>query len=144
MERWIYLGIGIIALAIVAGGLTQSSLAWGGRGPAPDVSLVHPTARATLPATTSPVPSIMPPVSASLSPSATPAPTPAATPNGPTATTVSFVRLRAGASTSSGVLAELQGGTVLQLGTYQDSQWQQVSYNGLNGYVFRSYLQYNR
>ena len=59
-----------------------------------------------------------------------------------TATTKSFVRFRAGRSTSSAVLAELQGGTVVTLGDYVDSKWQQASYNGQTGYIAKVYLQY--
>lgn len=59
-----------------------------------------------------------------------------------TATTKSFVRFRAGRSTSSAVLAELQGGTVVTLGDYADSKWQQATYNGQTGYIAKVYLQY--
>lgn len=69
---------------------------------------------------------------------AAPAPEPAA----PTATTKSFVRFRAGRSTSSAVLAELQAGTVVTLGSYVDSKWQQATYNGQTGYIAKTYLQY--
>ena len=69
---------------------------------------------------------------------AAPAPEPAA----PTATTKSFVRFRAGRSTSSAVLAELQAGTVVTLGSYVDSKWQQATYNGQTGYIAKAYLQY--
>lgn len=69
---------------------------------------------------------------------ATPAPEPAA----PTATTKSFVRFRAARSTSSTVLAELQAGTVVTLGSYVDSKWQQATYNGQTGYIAKAYLQY--
>ena len=72
-----------------------------------------------------------------------PVPTPVAeTPAVRTATTKSFVRFRAGRSTSSAVLAELDGGTVVTLGDYVDSKWQQVTYNGQTGYVAKVYLQY--
>jgi len=74
----------------------------------------------------------------------TPAPTPAPAPAPVvrTATTRSFVRFRAGRSTSSAVLAELDGGTVVTLGDYVDAKWQQVTYNGQTGYVAKVYLQY--
>lgn len=59
-----------------------------------------------------------------------------------TATTKSFVRFRAARSTSSAVLAELQGGTVVTLEDYVDSKWQQATYNGQTGYIAKVYLQY--
>jgi hypothetical protein len=72
----------------------------------------------------------------------TPTPTPSATPAGSKAVTNSFVHLRADKSTSSSILANLNGGTVLQLLPDSDSQWQEVSYNGITGYVFKTYLNY--
>lgn len=71
-------------------------------------------------------------------PAAVPVPEPVA----PTATTKSFVRFRAGRSTSSAVLAELQAGTVVTLGSYSDVKWQQATYNGQTGYIAKVYLQY--
>jgi len=72
-----------------------------------------------------------------------PAPAPVVeAPAARTATTKSFVRFRAGRSTSSAVLAELDGGTVVTLGDYVDTKWQQVTYNGQTGYVAKVYLSY--
>jgi uncharacterized protein YgiM (DUF1202 family) len=67
---------------------------------------------------------------------------PAPAPVARTATTKSFVRFRAARSTSSAVLAELQGGTVVTLGDYADTKWQQATYNGQTGYIAKVYLQY--
>jgi len=50
--------------------------------------------------------------------------------------------MRSGASTTTPIVADLNGGSVVTLGSYSDSQWQQVTYNGLNGYIFKSYLAY--
>lgn len=75
---------------------------------------------------------------------ATPAPavTTPVVPAAKTATTKSFVRFRAGRSTSTAVLAELDGGTVVTLGSYSDSLWQQATYNGQTGYIYKRYLNY--
>lgn len=70
------------------------------------------------------------------------APEPTPEPVARTATTKSFVRFRAERSTSSAVLAELQGGTVVTLGDYVDTKWQQAAYNGQTGYIAKVYLQY--
>ena len=70
-----------------------------------------------------------------------PAPAPVA-PAELTATTKSFVRLREGPSTSTDILAELQGGTTVTLLEVENSLWQQVRYGNLIGYIYKSYLQY--
>lgn len=74
-------------------------------------------------------------------PEPAPVPTPAPAPDR-TAVTNSFVRLRAGKSTSTNVLAELQGGTKVILLDDSDQLWQQVKYNDLTGYIYKSYLTY--
>jgi hypothetical protein len=50
--------------------------------------------------------------------------------------------LRAGMSTSTAILTDLNGGTVVQLLSDSDAQWQQVRYNGQTGYIFKTYLIY--
>jgi uncharacterized protein YgiM (DUF1202 family) len=135
VERAIYTIVGILSLTLVAGGLTEVSMAFGQSHLAGDY-WVRPAVTVT------PSPSVSPSPSPTLSPTpvVTPAPTPA--PAAATATTVSFVRLRAGASTATAVVAELQGGTVVTLGAYSDSQWQEAYVNGAHGYIFKSYLRY--
>ena len=68
-------------------------------------------------------------------------PTPAA-PAIPTATTNSFVHLRAAKSVSSAILTDLNAGTTVQLGSDADATWQGVTYQGKSGYIYRAYLQY--
>lgn len=59
-----------------------------------------------------------------------------------TATTVSFVNMRAGKSTSTPIVAELDGGTIVQLRDDADPTWQGVTYNGKVGYIYKEYLHY--
>lgn len=119
---------GVLLILVVAGLLT-----YGARLAVTEVTKPKPPATKTVvvvkeePKVEAPAPVV-----------ATPAPEPAA----PTATTKSFVRFRAGRSTSSAVLAELQAGTVVTLGSYVDSKWQQATYNGQTGYIAKVYLQY--
>ncbi len=51
----------------------------------------------------------------------------------------SYVRLRAGASTSSQILFTLQKGAEMTV-TGTDGDWYAVSYNGTKGYVYKQYL----
>lgn len=81
------------------------------------------------------------------SPAATakPAPAPAVATPAPvakTATTSSFVHLRATKSTSSAIITDLNAGTVVQLRDDADATWQGVTYQGKSGYIYRAYLQY--
>ena len=69
----------------------------------------------------------------------TPSPTPVLT---LTATTKAIVRLREQPTTASAVLADVQSGAVVKLGSYSDDLWQEVTYNGVHGYIYRSYLAY--
>ncbi len=119
---------GILLLAVIASGLTEFTLVYA-KHAAPEVAV-------------SPSPSPSPSPSATPTPTATPTATPVATPAVATVVTNGFVHMRAGASTSTPIVTDLQAGTTLIRGTYSDSQWQQVSYNGLNGYVFKAYLTY--
>jgi hypothetical protein len=131
---------GVLVLALLAGGLTEATLALGPRGDLANDNLLRGLRNTPAPVAATVTPSATPtptPVA-----TATPTPTPAATPAGPTVTTVSFVRMRAGKSTSTSVLAELNGGTVLQELPDSDAQWQQVKYGTLTGYVFKAYLSY--
>lgn len=76
----------------------------------------------------------------SATPSATPSPT--ATPGLPTATTNGFVHLRAGTSTATTDLADLQAGTTVELTGAAIGLWQPVRYNGINGFIYTPYLAY--
>lgn len=126
---------GVLVLAFVAGGLTEATLAFGHRGGITDDTSLRPQLKPRTPLPT-PRPTVAP------TPAATPVPTPSPTPAGHTATTNSFVHMRVSNSTSSNILANLNGGTVVQLLPYSDSSWQEVQYQGLTGYVYKSYLRY--
>jgi uncharacterized protein YgiM (DUF1202 family) len=89
-------------------------------------------------ATTTPAPVMTPPAAAP-APVATPAP---AAPAVKTTTTVSFVHMRQGKSTSTPILFDLDAGTTVILRDDSDSIWQGVTYQGKNGYIYKSYLQY--
>ena len=144
MQRAGFVFIGILMLSLIATGLSEATLMLGHRGALSDehVARVMKTPLATV----RPVPSLAPTpsVTASMTATAVPTPTaaPQAVPSGPTATTVSFVHMRAGASTATAIVTDLNAGTVVSLGKYVDSQWQQVSYGSFEGYVYRAYLRY--
>ena len=127
---------GILVLALMAGGLTEATLAIGRAGGISDDTLLRPAAAHTA----SPTPTATPKATPTPVPSV--APTPSPTPSGPVATTNSFVHMREGKSTGTTILTDLDGGTVVQILPDSDTQWQQVRYNGLTGYVFKSYLVY--
>lgn len=84
--------------------------------------------------------------SPSTTPSATPTPTPLATPTPTpalsTAVTNGFVHLRAGSTTASTDLADLQAGTRVQLTGPVQGLWQPVSYQGESGFIYVTYLNY--
>ena len=111
-------------------------MALGGRGSLANDILMRPQTSAT------PSPVVSPKPTPTQTPTPTPAPTPVPTAMVPTATTNSFVHMRAGKSTSTAIITDLNGGTVVQLLTDSDTQWQQVRYNGFTGYVFKQYLTY--
>ena len=136
MQRGVFIGVGVLAITLVAGGLTEATLARGDRAGLSDGSVAVASPKVT------PKPSTTPQASAAPSPTPAPAVTPVLPSGAPTATTNSFVHLRAAASINSAIVTDLNGGTVVTLGDYEDSQWQQVSVNGLNGYIYRSYLAY--
>lgn len=70
-----------------------------------------------------------------------PAPAPAAAPAVKTGITVSYVNVRAGKSTSTAIVANLEAGTVVELRDGSNSTWQAVTYQGKPGYIFKEYLQ---
>jgi uncharacterized protein YgiM (DUF1202 family) len=126
--------MGVLVLALLAGGMTEATLAIGHRGSINDDTKERPAHSSA--ATSSP--KATPKPSMPVTPAVTATPTPAATPTpGPTVTTNSFVHMRADKSTSSQIIANLDGGTVLQELPDSDSQWQQVMYNGTKGYVYK-------
>ena len=136
---------GVMVLALLAGGLTEATMALGHNGSLSNDALLRPyrspvaTPKPTVVATATPFVAPTPTPLATPVPTASPAPT--ATPSA-TATTNSFVHMRAGKSTSTAILTDLNGGAVVQLLPDQDAQWQQVRYNGLTGYIFKTYLVY--
>lgn len=124
-------------LAVVAAGLAEATLAFGQVGRiSDDAGVRHAVVTLTPKLTATPVPTPAPTVTPTV------APTPVPTAVAPHAVTNSFVHLRQSNSTSSAILMDLNGGTIVTLLPYSDSQWQQVQYNGLTGYIFRSYLMY--
>ncbi len=136
MERGLLIALAIFTLTLAAAGLTEVTLALGTTHNTADDHKLIPAAIATPTPTPTPTPSP--------APTATPTPVPATPTPAParTAVTNGFVHMRAGASTNTAIVTDLQAGTVITLGAYNDSQWQQVSYNGYNGYVFKTYLNY--
>ena len=131
MQRTVFRFIGVAVITLAAAGLTEATLAYGDRNVVSD----GPRSVAASP---SPKPTPTP----MITPTASPTVSPASIPSPPTAVTNSFVHLRSGASTNTPIIANLDGGTVVTLGTYVDSQWQAVTVNGQSGYVYRSYLTY--
>ncbi len=135
MGRRAAIFFGVLLLAIVAGVLTEATLAIGHRGGIADDKALRPS---STPAARTPTP--IPSASPTPTISVTPAPTP--TPSAPTAVTNSFVHMRSAKSTSSNIIMDLNGGTTVELLSDVDLQWQQVRYNGQIGYVFKTYLTY--
>ena len=140
MGRVIVTFSGVLVLALLAGGLTEGTMALGHRGSLADDVLLRPHKSAK--ASPTPKPTVAPTPKPTPGAVSTPVPTPVPTPATATATTNSFVHLRAGKSTSTAILTDLNGGTVVQLLSDSDAQWQQVRYNGLTGYIFKTYLTY--
>ncbi|QQR53018.1 SH3 domain-containing protein [bacterium] len=159
MNRWVAMASGGIGLALAAAVLAETTFALGteselGRhwrssekqlkighwqiGWKNGITLVTEpsvTPSATPAPTLAPTPTIALTVTPVKTPSVTPRPV-------KTARTNAFVHVRAGASTSTAVLLDLNGGTVVELLDYQDTSWQQVRYGSVTGYIFRSYLTY--
>ena len=143
MERFAATFGSLVILAVLAGGLTEATMALGGRGSLANDILLRPLNLGGTPSpTATPKPTASP--TPSPTPTATPAPTPVPTVAVPTATTNSYpiVHMRAGKSASTAVITDLNGGTLVQLLSDSDAQWQQVRYNGLVGYIFKQYLTY--
>jgi len=134
------------AVLILAAGATLSTVV-DGRALASVVGGGSQTASVNVTPTPSNTPeptainSATPVVSPSPSPSvaASPSPSPSTAPQ---ATTNGVVHLRVGPSVNTGIMTDVPSGTVVKLGAYSDSSWQQVVFNGLNGYIFKSYLNY--
>ena len=143
MGRVVATTAGVLVLALLAAGLTETTLAVGSRGRLSDDSAVKVTPRVSASPSAKPSPSaVAKSPSPSAGPSATPSSTPSPAPSGPVATTNAFVHMRAAASTSSAILYNLNGGTVVKLLPWQDPLWQEVEYNGATGYIYRTYLAY--
>ncbi len=127
----------VLILALVAGGLTEATLAYG-HGVGQDTVANKPTQTPTQESSPKPTPKASTPV-------ATPSPTPTPTPSpstAPTATTSSFVHMRSGMSTATSIVLNLNTGSVVTLLSGGDAAWQEVEYGGYQGYVYKSYLIY--
>ena len=134
MQRSLYIAVGLITIAVGAAVLTEATVAWSDRG-----RLLDGVGVLTKPSV-SPTPK--PSVSVA-SPSVSPTPVATATPTpAPTAVTNDFVHLRGGASTSYPIVENLNAGTAVTLGSYVDSQWQEVTVAGVHGYIYKTYLNY--
>jgi uncharacterized protein YgiM (DUF1202 family) len=78
-------------------------------------------------------------------PSATPSPSPvlgAETKNATVQSSVGYVNMRQEANTRAGIVAKLNNGTVVTLGSFSSKDWQEISANGKHGYVAKTYLKY--
>jgi uncharacterized protein YgiM (DUF1202 family) len=141
MQRVVATIGGVLVLALIAGGLAEATIASGHRGSLANDILLRPAASSKKVAAPIPTP---PTVGLVVTPKPTPsqAATTTPTPAVPTATTSSFVHMRAGESTSTAVIVDLNGGTTVQLLPDSNSQWQQVEYSGQTGYIFKTYLIY--
>jgi uncharacterized protein YgiM (DUF1202 family) len=134
---------GVLVLALLAGALTELTLAVGGRGTIANDALLRPMSASVATSTPKATPKKTPVATASPTPSPSVSPSPSASPSSSeTATTNAFVHLRAGASTSTAILLNLNGGTQVELLSYSDPEWQEVEYQGTIGYIFKSYLEY--
>ena len=134
---------GVIIIALLAGGLAEATLAFGGHNNTANDTILRPLATTSLKPKSTASPALSPaPVATVAKPSASPSPVPTVSPSVPTATTSSFVHLRVSNSTSSAIITDLNGGTVVELMPISDSQWQQVKFNGQTGYIFKAYLVY--
>lgn len=132
------LGLVVVVLAVPLTLLevahpSLQSLRSGTQSLADHLSKTTPTPKSATPAKPRPTPAAKPAPAAAT-------PTPAVAAN--TATTTSFVHLRASKSTSSAIVTDINAGTVVQLREDADATWQGVSYQGKNGYIYRAYLQY--
>lgn len=140
MSRALTILGGVLVLALIAGGLTEATLAIGHGGRIHDDRLLRPVSLRN--PTPKPTPSAIPSATPVVTPVATLAPTPAPTPVVRMITTNAFVHMRASNSLNAAILLDLNGGTKVEMLPIADAQWQQVRYNGLVGYIFKSYLTY--
>lgn len=140
MGRVLVMLSGVLVLALLAGGLTEASLALGHHGRITNDLQVRPSQ--SLQPTATPTPIATPTPVLTPSPALTATPTPVATPVTKRAVTNSFVHMRAGKSIYTNILVDLNANTPVVLLPDSDAQWQQVQYNGLTGYIFKTYLTY--
>jgi uncharacterized protein YgiM (DUF1202 family) len=125
---------GITVLALVATGLTEAAMAIGqSQSTSPE-----PAAKKVVVVTTKPA-TVIPATAPKVTP--TPPATPV-TPVEPTATVNGFVHLRASATTSSAIITDLNAGDVVSYNSVDAGLWQAVTYQGTDGYVYKSYLNY--
>lgn len=142
VNRHLYDHIALVAIIVgLSAALTYIEIA----GVPGTASLFKPAS--PKPAATTPQPAPAPTVKPIAVPTpavAVPAPVPAPPPPAakPTATTVSFVHMRAAKTTASPILADLDAGTTVELTEDANPSWQGVIYQGQKGYIFKSYLQY--
>lgn len=132
MTRIFLIVFGILVLALVASGLTEAALVIG----RPLSVSVEPK----VPATPKPVT----PASPTVAPTPAPAPVtpaPAAVPL-PTATVNGFVHMRADRSTAAVIITDLYAGNTVQYTQVDAGLWQAVIYQGQNGFVYKTYLNY--
>jgi uncharacterized protein YgiM (DUF1202 family) len=133
VTRILSIVFGITVMALMATALTETSLALG-KPQTTSPEPAHKTATVTTKKKT---------VTVVATP--TPAPTPAATPAvpaTPTATVNGFVHMRASATTSSAIITDLNAGDVVSYTQEDDGLWQAVTYQGQNGFIYKSYLNY--
>ncbi len=137
----------MLAVVILAGSITFLEVAF---KPSSQINDLLKTGSTPVPAENTPQASPSPSPKPSPTPAATPVPavaaptpTPAPKPSVRTATTVSFVHFRSGKTTASPIIMDLDGGVVVELRNDSNATWQGVRYKGYNGYIYKSYLQYN-
>ena len=119
--------LGIVMLALIATALTETSLAVGKTqttSPEPATKAVTTTAKPATPTA-----------------STTTTPSPAA-PASPTATVNGYVHMRTSPTTSASIVFDLNAGDVVSYGQVDDGLWQTVTYQGIHGYIYKTYLDY--
>ncbi len=132
MTRALSIIFGIVVLALVATGLTEAAMALGQK----QATSPEPTIKQTVVAPPKAAPTVAPVVAPVV---ATPAP---AAPVLPTATVNGFVHMRASATTASSIITNLNTGDVVTYTTVDTGLWQAVSFHGIDGYVYKTYLNY--
>lgn len=132
---------GVLVIGLLAAGLTEATLAYGGHGKLTNDALLRPATLGPSPTSTPlPTPTSSPSLKSTPATTSVPSTTPIVAIL--TATTNSFVHVRASNTTASPIITDLNAGTVVQILPIADAQWQQVRYNGQPGYIFRAYLTY--